>query len=636
MRNIFKELTFKLTQLNKHQKVLFISFIDSIILFASWSLFYILPVVLYTKSELGFFDYYQAQNTIIFITAALIYTASLYFLKGSREIMSSFTLENIFPILTSTIIFMLSLFLLNYRYLANGTEISAAFFQSFATGSVAFFIIISSRLIFRFLTGIRPIKASKKIFIYGVGEAAKELYSSLSFDSNVNILGFVTHNKNFIGREIFTKDIISLETARDIWQGNNNIQLYLASRSLSEKNTKKILDFCFEDSIKVKKISTYSDMLKENQINLQDLNISDLIPRKNLDYLEEDLSKLNKKNILITGAGGSIGSEISRIIARTTDANLILADISEASLFVISEEVKEIDKDISLVPLILDIRDSKKVSMIIEKYEIDIIYHAAAYKHVPILESADNFKQALENNFFGTSKLVDAAINFKVEKFIFVSTDKAVRPTNIMGSSKRLAELYIQSRNKEQNHTILSAVRFGNVMDSSGSVIPTFRRQIKSGGPVTVTHPEIIRYFMTIGEAAYLVIMASLMSKRDGIFMLKMGDPVKILDLATRMIRLSGNKVKSEKNDNGIEIAFTGLRPGEKLYEELLVSDSDTETPHPKIFLDTNSKGISSEELLQIREEIKSYIETDSLDSLKELLIKYADYQEKNDKLGYK
>ena len=470
------------------------------------------------------------------------------------------------------------------------------------------------------------LQKNKKILIFGIGSAAQELFSTLSFDSKTEVKGFISYEKNHIGREIMGKNIYSIRGAQKIWIKDKSIQLYIASRSLSMKDKQELIDLCFQDGIKVKEISTYSEMLREKEISLKDLNISDLIIRKNLDEYESELNNLEGKRILISGAGGSIGSEIVRILCSIKVEEIILVDISEYALFSITEEIRNVYPSVSIESVLCDVKDSQKISQIIKTHNPEIIYHAAAYKHVPILEDKNNFKSAFENNFIGTANLAKAAVNANISKFIFVSTDKAVRPTNLMGVSKRLAELYIQELNKSSDNTILTSVRFGNVIDSSGSVIPTFRKQIKNGGPVTVTHPEIIRYFMTIGEAAYLVIISSIIAKKPGVYMLKMGEPVKIDDIAKRMIKLSGNEIKTREDEEGIEIIYSGLRPGEKLFEELLVDESDIETSHPKIFIDTNTKNITLDNLDSLISMIKELSDYRSLSDLKSYFKSYADY----------
>ena len=615
-----------LVQLNKYQKMFVVSFFDTFILFFSWTLFFPLPLLIMTGFENNLSYYYFQSYSWGYLIANVSYLLSMYLSKGLKEIFRDFSLQNILPIFLSSSIFVFALFLINISALESSTQTYILFIQCFASGSIAFSLIIFSRLFFRFFSVNRKNKAIKKIFIYGTGHAAVELYSSLTFDNKVSIVGFISEDQDDVGRQIFGKNIFSLDEAKNIWKGNSTIQLYLASRSLSEERKSQLIDLCVDIGVKVKKISTYSDMLRESEVNLTDLTISDLISRKDLDDDDFDMNYLNGKNVMVTGAGGSIGSELSRIISKAKVKSLILVDISEASLFSISEEIKEISKQVKLFPLIINIKNYERVNDVIKEFKPEIIYHAAAYKHVPILEDKNNYREALENNFFATCNLVDLAIENNVEKFVFISTDKAVRPTNIMGSSKRMAELYIQSKSSDSGNTSLSSVRFGNVMNSSGSVIPTFRRQIKNGGPVTVTHPEIIRYFMTISEAAYLVIISSIISSSSEVYMLKMGDPVKILDIAKKMIRLSGNSVKDENNSQGIEILFTGLRPGEKLYEELLVNEKDAKTDHPKIFIDSSSKKIDLEEFKQIKENIRRSLSSNNLQDLQIILKEHADY----------
>ena len=626
IKEIFNKIFNYLIELNKYQKMFIVSVSDTLILFFSWTLFFPLPVLIMTGFENSLLYYYFQSYSLGYLIANTIYLLSMYLSRGLKEIFRDFSLENVSPILLSSSLFVFSLFFFNFGDIEENTQVYILFIQSFASGSIAFSLIIFSRLFFRFFLMNNKEKATKKIFIYGTGNAAAELFSSLTFDKRISVVGFISEDKDDIDRQIFSKTILSLDEAKKIWSTNNSIQLYLASRSLTEDRRRELVDLCVDIGVKVKKISTYSDMLRESEINLTDLSISDLISRKDLNDDDFNMDYLKGKNIMVTGAGGSIGSELSRIISKVGVKSLVLIDISEASLFSISEEIKEISEESNLFPLIANIKNHEKIDKIIEKFKPDVIYHAAAYKHVPILEDKNNYKEALENNFFATCNLVDTAIKNNVEKFIFVSTDKAVRPTNIMGSSKRMAELYIQSRSSDSKNTTLSSVRFGNVMNSSGSVIPIFRRQIKNGGPLTVTHPEIIRYFMTIGEAAYLVIISSIISSSSQVYMLKMGDPVRILDIAKKMIRLSGNEIKDESNREGIEIIFTGLRPGEKLYEELLVNENDTKTDHPKIFIDTSSKKISPDEFNQIKASIKNDLSSDNLVGLQTTLKRYADY----------
>lgn len=319
--------------------------------------------------------------------------------------------------------------------------------------------------------------------------------------------------------------------------------------------------------------------------DLRELDIDDLLGREPVMPNHILLAKnILDKVVLVTGAGGSIGSELCRQILAVGPARLLLIEQNEFALYLIHQELEEklASREIVLVPLLASVQDEDRMCEIMSTWHPDTVYHAAAYKHVPLVEH--NPAEGIKNNALGTLCLAQAAEENGVADFVLISTDKAVRPTNIMGASKRLAEMVLQALADRGSATRFSIVRFGNVLGSSGSVVPRFRRQIREGGPITLTHPEITRYFMTIPEAAQLVIQAGAMAKGGGVFVLDMGQSVKIIDLAHRMVELSGLKIRDEQNPEGdIEIVITGLRPGEKLYEELLIGDDLEPTSHPRI-----------------------------------------------------
>ena len=624
-RLLTKFLNF-LTSLDKNVKSVVVILFDIFVVFLAWFLFVILPAIYLTEFKFSLADYIFQIYSLSYTLPLITYLISMISLNGYREILRSFTLNNIYPIFFSSCAFFLTMMATNYALL--GIESFAqSLLQAFSVSASMFLFIVISRIIFRTLASFTNKQANKNIYLYGTGIAAKELFSSLSLDSEIRVKAFISHDNEMIGRELFSKEIISLAKAIKQIELDNNCSLYIASRSISEERKKDIIEKCESLGIQVKKISAFSEMIKEKEVNLTDLSISDLLPRSNLDDFTDELNVLNDKVVLVTGAGGSIGSEICRILAHAEVKSLVIVEISEAALFSISEELRQINNSLNIHSVLLSVKSKTNLRRIFSKYSPDYVYHAAAYKHVPILEENDNYTQAIKNNFFGTCNVADVCDEFNVSKFIFISTDKAVRPSNIMGASKRLAELYLENAFTESK-TIFSSVRFGNVLDSSGSVIPTFRKQIKNGGPVTVTHPDIIRYFMTIGEAAYLVILASIISEKQEVYMLKMGDPVKIDDLARRLIKLSGNKIKTRKDENGIEIIYTGLRPGEKLYEELLVNEEDVQTNHPKIFVDTSKTNIRKNELLEMITNIEKVISDGDLIALKKILAHYAEYQE--------
>ena len=363
-------------------------------------------------------------------------------------------------------------------------------------------------------------------------------------------------------------------------------EIIFAIPSAGVQTRKEILDICKESGCKLRTIpGTYQLINGDVSVSsLKEVEIEDLLGREPIRInTEEVLEHVGGKVVLVTGGGGSIGSELCRQLAAHHPKQLIILDIYENNAYDIQQELIRKYPDLDLVVLIASVRNKERIDSIFETYRPNIVYHAAAHKHVPLMEDSPN--EAIKNNVFGTYKMAMASVKYGVKKFVLISTDKAVNPTNIMGCSKRLAEIYVQSlslaieRGEVKGDTRFITTRFGNVLGSNGSVIPRFREQIAQGGPVTVTHPDIIRYFMTIPEACRLVLEAGTMGKGGEIFIFDMGEPVKIADLAKRMIELSGLQV-----DKDIEIKYTGLRPGEKLYEELLNNKENTkETPHEKI-----------------------------------------------------
>lgn len=627
MSELLRKFLNLLTSLDKNAKSLIVILFDIFVVFLAWFLFVILPAIYLTDFKYSLTDYIFQIYSFSYTLPLITYLICMISLNGYREVLRSFTLNNIYPIFFSSCAFFLTMIAANYALL-DVESFAQSLLQAFSVSASMFLFIVISRIVFRTLASFTNKQANKNIYLYGTGNAAKELFSSLSLDSEISVKAFISDDKDMIGRELFSKEIISLTKAIKQIELDKNCSLYIASRSISEEKKKEIIEKCEFLGIQVKKISAFSDMIKEKEVNLTDLSISDLLPRSRLDDFTDELNVLKDKVVLVTGAGGSIGSEVCRILAHAKVEKLVLVEISEAALFSVSEELRQINKALNIHSVLLSVKNKINLQRIFSKYTPDYVYHAAAYKHVPILEENDNYSQAINNNFFGTCNVADVCDEFNVSKFIFISTDKAVRPTSIMGASKRLAEIYLETAFTESK-TIFSSVRFGNVLDSSGSVIPTFRKQIKKGGPVTVTHPDIIRYFMSIGEAAYLVILASIISEKQEVYMLKMGDPVKIDDLARRLIKLSGNKIKTSKDENGIEIIYTGLRPGEKLYEELLVNEKDVQTNHPKIFVDTSKTDIRKNELLDMIAELKKVTSDGDLITLKNILAHYAEYQEK-------
>ena len=438
------------------------------------------------------------------------------------------------------------------------------------------------RFSYRFIRSIRHKAQNKrnasKVMVIGAGEAGntviKELVNSTYCTMSVKCI--IDDNSSKWGQFIQGIKIVGgrdkiVESAA--FYGIDEI--IIAIPSANRATMRELVEICKETNCKLRTLPGIYQLVngEVNVSKLRDVDVEDLLGRDPIKVdMESIYNYVKGKVILVTGGGGSIGSELCRQIAGHEPKQLIIVDIYENNAYDIQQELKYKYPNLDLVVLIASVRNTNRMNHIMEKYHPDIIYHAAAHKHVPLMEDSPN--EAIKNNVFGTWKTAQAAVQYGVKKFVMISTDKAVNPTNIMGASKRICEMIIQTYNRHYD-TEFVAVRFGNVLGSNGSVIPLFKRQIMAGGPVTVTHPDIIRYFMTIPEAVSLVLQAGVYAKGGEIFVLDMGEPVKILDLAKNLIRLSGYKV-----DEDIKIEFTGLRPGEKLYEELLMNEeglTDTE-----------------------------------------------------------
>lgn len=426
-----------------------------------------------------------------------------------------------------------------------------------------------------------------KVLIYGAGCTGRQLAAALSGSTEIQVAGFLDDDDRLNGHilnglPIYTpcalKNLVTSLSIRDI---------LLAMPNLSRKRRNEILNSVRGAHVSVRTLPSVTDLAqgKVRISDLRELDIDDLLGREPVEPNHILLAmNVRCKVVMVTGAGGSIGSELSRQILTLSPTKLLLIEQSEFALYSIHQELEEklLSSKITLVPLLASVQDNERMREIMSTWHPDTVYHAAAYKHVPLVEH--NPAEGIKNNVFGTLCTAQAALDNGVSNFVLISTDKAVRPTNIMGASKRLAEMALQALAASTSGTIFSMVRFGNVLGSSGSVVPKFRQQIREGGPITLTHPEITRYFMTIPEASQLVIQAGAMAKGGDVFVLDMGQSVKIMDLARRMIELSGLTVKDEQDLVGdIKIEITGLRPGEKLYEELLIGNNPMPTSHSRI-----------------------------------------------------
>ncbi len=511
---------------------------------------------------------------------------------------------------------------------------------------ILLFLIISWRVLVRFI--LRNLnnqhyakKDLVKALVYGSGEAGRQVVKAMQDSQEISIQGFIDDDKTKKGCFIDGKRIYSVSNLGNLVTKKNISLILLAIPSIPRKKRNEIIKNLLNYKIAVRTIPNISNLASGKNLitEFSDLDVDDLLGRIEVEPFQSLMKKNNfGKTILVTGAGGSIGSELCRQILKQNPSKILLVEISEYALYSIHSELDEVNKEnIEIIPLIGSVQDKQRMEKIISIFKPTTIYHAAAYKHVPIVEH--NLIEGLKNNLLGTFDLAKLALSNNVSNFVFISTDKAVRPTSIMGATKRLAELSLQALNDknlglsdDHNQTKFAIVRFGNVLDSSGSVIPKFRDQIKNGGPITLTDRKITRYFMTITEAAQLVIQAGAMAKGGEVFVLDMGNPIKIYDLAKRMIELSGLSIKSNTNPNGdIEIKITGLRPGEKLYEELLLSKNPIKTKHPKVFR-SNEPFIVHNELIKEINSLKELIEKNDLENilnnLRKIVIDY--YPNKN------
>ncbi len=458
--------------------------------------------------------------------------------------------------------------------------------------SYVFLLCGGVRMLVRYYIGLLLDKDNDSVLIYGAGSNGRQLAVMLKHSYRYRIRGFIDDNVKLHGTYLLGNKIFSPKDISKLVQRYNIKVILLAIPSASRSERKTIIDSLIPLKIKVQTIPDMEEILQGNAKidELREVKIEDLLGREPVLPNKELLQKnIFDKTVMVTGAGGSIGSELCRQIILNKPNTLILFELSEFSLYSIHQELVEIVKKNSfstkIYPMLGNVQDIERLDCILDHFNVDTIYHAAAYKHVPLVEY--NIIEGIRNNIFGTYNVAKCAADHNVKSFVLISTDKAVRPTNTMGASKRMAELCLQALSEQlkDSQICFSMVRFGNVLGSSGSVIPLFRKQILKGGPITVTHPDIIRYFMTIPEAAQLVIQAGAMAKGGDVFILDMGEPVRIVDLAKNLIQLSGLSVKDENNLRGdIEITYTGLRPGEKLYEELLIGgDNVRKTEHSRI-----------------------------------------------------
>ena len=606
--NILKTIEIWLFALESWKKRLILLGFDSVVI--------PLSVLLALAARLESHNFLYQNDSYIACAVALICSMALFFIRGfynafTRHI-SIDTALTIIVAATASALLLLALISFGGLQIPRSVPFIQAAFSVVGIASLRFFIRAIGQNINR--------NARKNIAIYGASTAGRQLVEALKWNRQYRVCQIIDDNPELHGQSLGGVKIEGFEAARKKLTLYEIDTVLLAMPTAPFDVHQRIFDLLNETPVKVKSIPDLTSLIAGTSdiTELRDIDIVDLLGR---DTAEPDPRLLGKtitgKTVLVTGAGGSIGGELCRQIAAQAPANMVVLDISEFAIYSLLQELEKMHPSLAITPLVGSVQNQSFVTKVLDNFSIDTIFHAAAYKHVPLMEQ--NVMQCVANNVFGTRNTALAAVGAQVKHFILISTDKAVNPTNFMGASKRLAELVCKDVATTQRTTKFAIVRFGNVLGSSGSVVPLFKQQIAAGGPVTVTHTEVIRYFMTVPEAAQLVIQAGALAKGGDIFVLDMGKPVKILDLAKKMITLSGKKpvLESERTAGLGEIAIRviGLRPGEKMFEELSYSDNLTGTAHPRI-MTTDDSSLSSDNLKTL---LDSAVEAIALDDPQKL-----------------
>ena len=531
-------------------------------------------------------DFFYLSDTYIGLLIAIIVTLLIFSVNGIYNNITRYV--SIKTAITIAVSSAFSSAALLSGILLFNLKIPISVFLIF--GLILCIFLAGMRLFIRYLSQNLFYTNRENVVIYGVGAASIQLMDALRQNQNYSVKLFIDDNPELDGKNISGIDVINFNRAKKNFISKDIKAMFLTNSFKVDSTRQQVLDILLDYPIKVKVIPSISNLIDSQfKINkLKDVKIEDLLGREPVEPKNKLMTKtISNKTILVTGAGGSIGSELCRQIICLKPKKLILMDISEFSIYKLLEELKTYSytHEFDTVPVIGSVQDRFFIKNFFDRFKIDTIYHAAAYKHVPLMEQ--NVMQCFKNNVLGTSNIAELSVGAKVKNFILVSTDKAVNPTSFMGASKRIAETICQTLSVQQKGTCFSIVRFGNVLGSSGSVVPLFQRQIESGGPITLTHPDVTRFFMTIPEAAQLVIQSGSIAQGGEMFVLDMGKSIKILDLAKQMIYLSGKKpiLQKYKNlkDNEILIKIIGLRPGEKLFEELTYNPNLVRTIHPRI-----------------------------------------------------
>ena len=610
--SILTEISESIIKLPRYTKRVIAILIDiGLCIFCTWLAFYL---------RLEEFVKINDATTLV-VEISILLAIPIFWLMGLYKTIFRFQGSSIiFTVFIATFAYALLYFAVISIYGIQGIPRSIGIIQP-----ILLFLSISATRIaikFLFLSNFKKSKKKTNVLIYGAGSAGRQLLTSLESNLEMKVFGFLDDDPQFHRQKILSQTVYDPINIKKLIDKKNIEIVLLALPSITRQKRNQIINHLNKYKVIVKTLPSVQDIVegKVSVSDIKDLSIEDLLNREQVKPNLELLSKnISSKVVMVTGAGGSIGSELSRQIIKLNPKKLILIELSEFALYKISEHLKNLNKSIKIIPLLINIQNKTKIEQLFKTFNIDTVYHAAAYKHVPLVE--ENICESVKNNVFGTFILAEAALKYNVSNFVLISSDKAVRSTNIMGASKRLAEICVQSLYDNQNQkSKFAIVRFGNVLQSSGSVIPKFEQQIKGGGPITLTHPDITRYFMTIIEASQLVIQAGAMAEKCEVFILDMGESIKIKDLIEKMIKLSGLSIKDDKNLEGdIEIKITGLRPGEKLYEELLLGDNPQKTFHEKI-QKAQDPFISFSKLKIDLDHLSSFIEENKVEEVKHTL----------------
>lgn len=566
------------------------------------------------------FEWFLKSSNVLLLMLVCV-TVFFFIFRLHLKKISSFNISSSYSVAALAIIVTLISFTLN-----NYLQLGAPRTVPLITGVLFFMAMISSRVVANRLIQMLILSSSdrKAVAIYGAGSAGTQLVSTLSNSTFYKPVLFIDENPYLQGLDILGLRVYDPSFLKDFVKEGKVEEVLLAMPSLKGSLRKRVGKQLEDIDCKVQEVPAYEEIIKSGDLlsSLREINPEELLGRNNVKIeLSENSAIYKGANVLVSGAGGSIGSELCRMIVKVNPKRLVIFEMSEFSLYNIEKELKPLtdEQGIELVPVLGSVCDGSLLKHLFQRYEIDVVLHAAAYKHVPLVEC--NIIEGIKNNVFGTKVIAEAAMNCGVKNFTLISTDKAVRPTSVMGATKRIAEIILQNLHEEGNgDCTFSMVRFGNVLGSSGSVIPVFKQQIELGGPVVVTHKDITRYFMTINEAAQLVLVASSYAEGGDVFVLDMGEPVKIIELARSMIELSGFTVRDKDNPDGdIEIKIGELRPGEKLYEELLIDENILKTPNNKIMRAQESK-LSSKKMASALKKLGTAITNQDAKVAKEIL----------------